>query len=129
MDILGTLIKEKGGELVSTLLQQGFDNGSANNLLREAGSALTSALGSGKIDLSQGNLGGKAGEILGSLNIPALAASVGISPEMAKNGLTAVLPKLLQLLQDQAGGSGGIASLLGGAAKSGDLFNMAKKLF
>lgn len=129
MDILNSLINEKGGELVSSLLKQGFDNNSASSFLREAGNGIGAALTSGKIDLSQGNIGDKAGDLINTFDISALAASVGINPEMAKNGLAIVAPKLLQLLQQQLGDNQGLASLLSGATKGGDLLNMAKKFF
>ncbi len=125
MDILNTLINEKGTELVSSLVKQGFDNNTASGFLQKAGSGITSALSSGKVDLNQGSSTDKVSAIISSFDIPALAASVGINPELAQKGLTTLAPALLKLIGDNPG----IASLLSGSAKGGDLLNMAKKFF
>jgi hypothetical protein len=127
MDMLNTLIGDKGGDLVASLLKQGFDNNNANTFLREAGGSISSAVTSGKVDLSQGGISDQVGALLKNIDITALASRVGIKPELAQSGLNTVLPTLLQLLQQ--GGGQGIGSLLSGAGSTGDLLNMAKKLF
>lgn len=126
MDILNDLISKHSSSLISTLTESGFTQEQASQFLPKAGQGIVNALSSG--DLTS-TLGGGSGDvaaaILGKLDIAGLASMVGIDSSLASNGLTALIPKLLDLVHSEGGG---LSSLLGGDALS-TAAGLASKLF
>ena len=92
MDILGTLLNDKGSELLSGLVSSGFSQEQADKFLPEAGSSVMSLLGEGDLDIAA---------ILEKIDIAALAEKVGIDSSLAQAGLEKILP----MLMEQLGGS------------------------
>ena len=119
MDFLQNLLGDKTSELVSGLVDKaGFSADQAKAFVPEAtGSVVDAVKGAGDIDFS--NLGAAAQNVMGKVDVSSLAGKVGIDTEQARNGLTAFVPKLLQMLQEKAGGAEGIMSLLGGLGEGG----------
>lgn len=135
--MLETLLKEHGGELLSSLTGgTGLDTSQAESLLPPALSGIGEALSGGGFDL--GALlggGGQTGvsDLLGKLDIGQIAGAAGLDEGQTKNGLASLIPAVLGLLGNQAGGVDGLMSMLGGGdAKSGALGalgGIAGKLF
>ncbi|MGH0034528.1 MAG: hypothetical protein ACQGVK_05835 [Myxococcota bacterium] len=128
------LLKQHSAELVGALAGQSeLDEGEAKALVPPALSGIGEALGGGGIDLA-GLLGGQggAGELLGRLDVGGIAAAAGLGEDRARSGLESLIPIVLSLLGDKAGGAEGLASLLGGAGGSdamGAIGGLAGKLF
>ncbi len=129
MDILNDIIGEKGAEILGALTQQGFSTDNAQSFIKESGGSIMSALDSGKVDLSQGDIQQKASSIIDNIDIASLASKVGITSEMAQTGLGTVVPIIMSAVQDKLGDASGLMSLLGNADAAGGLLGKIKKLF
>ena len=135
--MLEALLKEHGGELLSSLTGAGgLDQGQAENLLPPALSGIGEALQGGGLDLGSLLSGGGDGPaaLLEKLNIGEIASSAGLSEDQASNGLASLLPAVMSLLGNNAGGAEGLLSMLGGAEGAsggvlGKLGGIAGKLF
>jgi len=116
--MLETLLKENGTELLAALTGSGgLDTSQAESLLPAALSGIGDAVGGGELDLSSLMGGGGDGiaALLGKLDIAGIASSAGLETGQAQTGLTSLIPVVLSLLGNKAGGAEGIMSLLGGA--------------
>ena len=126
MELIQNLLKEHGGELVSTLVgESGFGQAQAEKLVPAVGSQLGDALGGGGLDLGALLGGGDLGSLISKFDLGALAGAAGTDEATAQSGLQAILPKLMSLLGDGAGGAAGLASMLG---DKGGLLGAAGKL-
>ena len=67
--------------------------------------------------------------LLPRIDLGSLASESGVEASKASSGLQAMLLLLLSALQDKAGGTEGILSLLGGGSEAGALGGLAGKLF
>ena len=132
--MLESLLKEHGGELLSSLTGAGgLDAGQAKSLLPPAIGGITEAMSGGGLDIGAllGGGEGAVSSLLGKLNVGEIAASAGLDEGQAKNGLASLIPAVMALLGDKAGGAEGLMSMLGGE-KSGALSalgGIAGKLF
>ncbi len=126
MDFLKQLIGEKSSELVAGLVEKtGFTVEQAEKFVPAAtGSVVEAAQKVENLDPS--NLGHATQSIMDKIDISALAQQVGIDKQLAQSGLTALLPNLLQSLQEKAGALGGLASMFG---KGGDMLGGIGKMF
>lgn len=129
MDILKDILATKGGELLGTLQSQGFGAEQAQTFLGESGERILDTLKSGQVNLGQGDVQQQANAVIGKLDIAALAAKVGISSDMARQGLTSIVPMILSTLKDKVGDSAGLMALLGDKQGMGGVMDMAKGLF
>jgi hypothetical protein len=131
MEILKNLISEHGPSLISTLIESGFSTDQAKQFLPEAAHVMSDAISSGGISklLSGGDESSIASTIMSKIDIESIASKVGIDSSLASNGLNALIPKVLALIDVEGGG---LSSLLGGegaggigriAGKVGKLFN------
>ena len=134
--MLETLLKEHGGELLSSMTSgTGLDTSQAESLLPPALSGIGEALSGGGLDLGALLGGGQTGvsDLLGKLDIGQIAGAAGLDEGQAKTGLASLIPAVLSLLGNKAGGADGLMSMLGGGdAKSGALGalgGIAGKLF
>ncbi|MFK7898150.1 MAG: hypothetical protein AB8G23_20125 [Myxococcota bacterium] len=133
--MLEALLKEHGGELLSSLTGAGgLDQGQAENLLPPALSGIGDALQGGGLDLGSLLGGGGAGDLLQQLNIGDIASSAGLSEDQASSGLASLIPAVMSLLGNQAGGAEDLLSMLGGGGEGasgalGAIGNIAGKLF
>jgi len=127
MEILKKLISEHGPSLMSTLTESGFTAGQAQQFLPEAAQGINDAISGGGISglLSGGDEGGIMSTIISKIDIESIASNVGIDSTLVSNGLTALIPKVLALVNAEGGG---LSSLLGGGG-IGDIAGMAGKLF
>jgi hypothetical protein len=124
--MLETLLNENGTELLAALTGSGgLDANQAESLLPAALNGIGDAVSGGGLDL--GSLMGGGGEgitaLLGKLDIAGIASSAGLETGQAQTGLTSLIPVVLSLLGNEAGGAGGaegILSLLGGAGGTSD---------
>lgn len=125
MDLLKTLLAEKGGDLAAALVDKaGFAPAEADSFVPAAtGSVLDLLKGSGA---SRAALLSDPQALLSKLDVQRLAAGVGIGSDKARGGLLTLLPLLQSLLGEKAGGLGAVASLLG--ATSGNKGNVAGAL-
>ncbi len=129
MSILNEVIGDKGAELIGALTQQGFNTESAQNFINESGGSIMSALSSGNVDLSEGDIQQKANSLIDNIDISGLASKAGITSEMTQKGLGIVVPIIMGAVQDKLGDTAGIMSLLGNSETGGDLLGSIKKLF
>lgn len=105
MNILTTLLADKGSDLIANLTQEGFSLEQAQRFLPEASKALMAVL-------SRGDEGMDLGATLGKLDIAGLAAQTGIDAGLASNGIRALLPSIA----DKLGGND-LGGMLGGVSK------------
>ncbi|MBT8335201.1 MAG: DUF937 domain-containing protein [Gemmatimonadetes bacterium] len=119
MNFLKNLLGDSASGLVSSLVSKaGFTADEAQAFVPEATTSVVGAVKTtGDIDLS--NLGAAAQKVMGDIDVPALAKRAGIGPDQAQGGLTAIVPTLLQIIQEKAGGAGGLMSMLGGVTQGG----------
>jgi len=131
MEILKNLISEHGSSLMSTLTESGFTADQAQQFLPEAAQGMSDAISGGGISelLSGGDEGGLASTIMSKIDVEGIASRVGIDPSLASNGLTALIPKVLAMINSEGGGlssllgSGGGGGIAGVAGMMGKLFN------
>lgn len=135
--MLEALLKEHGGELLSSLTGAGgLDEGQAQNLLPPALSGIGDALQGGGLDIASLLGGGGEGPaaLLDKLNIGEIASSAGLTEDQASGGLASLVPAVMSLLGNQSGGAEGLLSMLGGGGEGasgalGALGGIAGKLF
>ncbi|NNF26662.1 MAG: hypothetical protein HKN73_05555 [Gemmatimonadetes bacterium] len=131
MDFLNAILKEKGAEMVSALTSRaGFSADQAEKFVPEAGSAAVEVLKSNASSLDMANLAspGNISEILGGVDVAALAGRVGITVDQGSKGLTTMLPMLLGLMGSKAEGMTGMMSMLGLAGGAGGASDRLKAL-
>ena len=140
--MLESILREHGDELLGALTGAGgLDRSEAKDLLPPAVDGIGQALsGSGGLDLGRllGSLGGGGGtgaivsQVLGQLDLGAIASQAGVAEGKARSGLEALIPVVVSLL-GQKGGVEGLLSQLGGgkgaAGLAGAVGGLAGKLF
>lgn len=130
MELLKNLISEHGPSLISTLTESGFTADQAQQFLPEATQGISDAISGGGISelLSGGDEGGMAAAIMSKIDIESIASKVGINSSLTSDGLTALIPQILAMLNTEGGG---LASLLDsqGGGVIGRIAGMAGKLF
>jgi len=130
MEILKNLISEHGSTLISTLSESGFTADQAQQFLPEAVQGISDAIDGGGISelLGGDDAAGIASTILSKIDAESIASKVGIDSSLVSNGLTAVIPKILALINPEGGG---LSSLLGseGAGGIGRIAGMIGKFF
>jgi len=130
MEILKNLISEHGSGLMSTLTESGFTADQAQQFLPEAAQGMSDAVSSGGISelLSGGDEGDMASTIMSKIDIESIASKVGIDSSLASDGLTALIPKVLAMMNTEGGG---LSSLLGSkyGGGIGRVAGMVGKLF
>ena len=135
--MLETILKEHGGELLSAVTRDsGLDASQAEGLIPPAIGGIGDALAGGGLDVSSllGGGGDGIAALLGKLDVGAIAGQAGLDEGQARDGLSALVPVVLSLLGDKAGGADGLMSMLGGLAGgneggAGALAGLAGKLF
>jgi hypothetical protein len=130
MEIIKNLISEHGSTLMSTLTESGFTAEQAQQFLPEAAQGMSDAISGGGVSelLGGGDAGDMASTIMGKIDIESIASKVGIDSSLASNGLAALIPKVLAMMNTEGGG---LSSLLGGEGGGiiGSVAGMAGKLF
>lgn len=136
--MLDQLLKEHGGEMIAAMTQgSDLDAAQAESLLPPALGQITDLVkgGGGGIDLTD-LLGGGSGAVsalLGNLDIEKIANAAGLDQSQTEGGLASLIPVVMSLLGDKAGGAEGLMSMLGGGGSSGGgldaLGGLAGKLF
>ena len=135
--MIEALLKEHGSELIAAVTgQTSLDKSQAQELVPPALGGIGDALGGGSLDLSSllGGGGSAVSALLGQLDLSSIASQAGLDEGQAREGLVALIPVVLSLLGDQAGGAEGLLSMLGGgtgggAGAMGALGGIAGKLF
>ena len=97
-------------------------------MLPPTGQQLEQAVSSGSLDLGALLGGGGVGDLLSKLDVGSIASSAGVDAGTAEQGLTALLPAIGSLLQNEAGGAGELLAKLGGSGGAKDLLGTAGKL-
>jgi len=131
MGILDELVNENGASLVRSLTGAGLSSDEAERMLPEATGRVVDAASSGGLDFGS-LLGGGAdvGKLLSKIDLSALASATGIEEAKVRRGLEALIPVVISLLHDKAGGADGIGALLGGDSGGlGAVGKLAGKLF
>ncbi len=130
MEILKNLISEHGSSLMSTLTESGFTADQAQQFLPEAAQGMSDAISGGGITelLSGSDEDGMASTIMSKIDIESIASKVGIDSSLASNGLTALIPKVLAMLNTEGGGLSSLLGSEGGGGISG-VAGMAGKMF
>ncbi len=130
MEIIKNLISEHGSTLMSTLTESGFTAEQAQQFLPEAAQGMSDAISGGGVSelLGGGDAGDMASTIMSKIDIESIASKVGIDSSLASSGLTALIPKVLAMMNTEGGG---LSSLLGGEGGGviGSVAGMAGKLF
>jgi len=122
--VLEDLLKEHGGELIKSITQGSeLDASQAESLLPPAFGQITDLIKGGGDGFDLGDLlgggQGAASELLGKLDIGKIAGIAGLSEGQAQGGLQSLIPAVVSLLGDKAGGVQGLLSMLGGADTEG----------
>lgn len=127
MEMIKDLINEHGSDLTSTLTESGFTAEQAQQFLPEAAQGISDAVSAGGISdlLGGGGEGDLVSTIMSNIDIESIAARVGMDSSMVSNGLTALLPQVMAMVNSEGGG---LSSLLGGEGVGG-VAGMAGKLF
>jgi uncharacterized protein YidB (DUF937 family) len=121
-------LQEKGSGLAQKLTTQvGLAPQTAQSFLSQLAPRLVDTIRGGGVDLKAVIGGGDVGALLGKLNLGQIARTIGIDEAKATAGAKAVIPGLIEGLQKQAGGIGGvIGNVAGGASdilkKGGGMF-------
>ncbi len=117
MDFLKNLRDENTANLVSGLVDKaGFSADQAKAVVPEAASSVVDAVKGADIDFS--SIGAASQAIVDKVDVGSLAGKVGIDTAQAQSGLGALVPNLLELVQEKAGGGeGGIGKIVGGLGK------------
>lgn len=127
MDLVKQFLDAKGANAISALAEAGFNSEQASRFIPEAIRDLVGAVQSQNL---QGTLGTdnvqQASQLLGAIDISAMAARLGISKDMAGAGITALIPQFLGLIKER--GLGDLVSMLGKGGMGG-VANLAKGLF
>jgi hypothetical protein len=119
MDFINDLLSGRAEEFTQLLADNGFSLEEAARFLPEAGQSVSDAASSAGMSLL--GSGSPVETLLAQLDIGALAEKVGIAPELAEQGLQALLPVVTEAL---GGEEGALGSLL-----SGGLGGMMKRFF
>ncbi|MCR9094158.1 MAG: hypothetical protein NXI30_08070 [bacterium] len=135
--MLETILKEHGGALLAAVTQgSDLDASQAESLIPPALGGIGDAIAGGDLDLSSLLAGGGDGvaALLGKLDVGAIAGQAGLDEGQARDGLSSLIPVVLSLLGDKAGGADGLMSMLGGlgggnGGGAGALAGLAGKLF
>jgi hypothetical protein len=131
--IVDEILSDQGSQLAGALTEQaGFNSGEAQSFLPAAVGKVLEAVGGGGFDLSAALGGGDVSSLLSKLDVGTLASETGIETAKATTGLQALIPLLISVLQDKAGGAEAILSLVGGGSGQGALGavgSLAGKLF
>jgi hypothetical protein len=122
------LIKEQGPALIQQLINKaGFTQQQAQGFLPMLVGKVTELIKGGGIDVKALLGGGDLSGLIGKLGLGAIAGKFGIDEAKATAGAKAVLPGVMQALQKQAGGLGGVVETVKSGA--GDIMTKAKGLF
>ena len=134
--MLESLLREHGGELLSSLTGAGLDSSQAESLLPPALGGIGDLLKGGNLDVGDllGGGDGAVSALLGQLDIGSIASAAGLSEGQAQGGLASLIPVVMSLLGKQSGGVEGLLSMLGGDSGGtsgglGALGGIAGKLF
>jgi hypothetical protein len=136
--MLESLLRDHADEFLGALTGAGgLKSGEAQSLLPPALDGIGQAVGSGGLDLSSllgGGSGDAVSEILGRLDLAGIASAAGIDQARAETGLASLIPVVLSLLGDKAGGVDDILAMLSGGsgeagAVLGALGGLTGKLF
>jgi len=108
----------RAGDLLSVLTKSGFSAEQAERFLPVASESIAHAASDSDLG------GGEAGDLINTLSqkidTQEISSRLGMDSDMVSNGLTALLPHVLKLLQGGAVtslmSSGGLRGLLGGLA-------------
>ncbi len=120
--MIEALLREHRGELLASLTgSAGLEAGQAESLLPPALGRIAEALAGGGVDLGELLGSGGAGALLSKLDIGSIASLAGLDEATTRNGLASLVPVVLRLLEDEAGGAKGLLSMLGGGGQGGGL--------
>ncbi len=109
MDIIKNLLSGQSEELSSLLAEKGFSLDEAGRFLPEAGQSVSDAASEAGAGLLTSD--SPIDALLENIDIAALAEKVGIAPELAEQGLQALLPAVTEAL---GGEEGALSSLMEG---------------
>lgn len=128
MDILKDLLMNNSSELVDTLSATGFSAEQAQEFIPEAAEGVQQALSGGDLLslLGGGDAEGIVSTLLEKVDIAGIASRLGIDESMVNTGLETLLPRVLEIMNEQGSGLssllGGEGGVLGGIAKLGSKF-------
>jgi hypothetical protein len=117
VDLIQTVLDQKGGELLSALIQKTtMDKTQAESFLPEAGRSVMDAMTSSASELDTETIASTANmtRLVDRIDVGALASRAGISAEQGMSGISTIVPMVLGFL----GESGDAGALLGLAAKA-----------
>ncbi len=139
--MLAELLKDNGSDLIAAITQgSNLNTSQAESLLPPALDQITDSVKAGDSGFDLGSLlgggEGAASSLLAGLDIGKIASAAGLDEAQVQAGLASLIPTVLSLLGDKAGGAQGLLSMLGGgdsdggsAGGLGALGSMAGKLF
>jgi hypothetical protein len=125
MEILKDLLANNSPALVNTLSEAGFNAQQAEEFIPEVGQSVQDAFSSGDLIslLGGSNTDSIVNTLLEKLDIEAIANKLGLDESMASSGVEALIPKVMELINQDGGGLSsllqGEGGLLGGIARLG----------
>lgn len=121
MDIIESLLKAKGGELVGALTGAGYSRPEAERFAPAAGSSVVDALKSqaGKLDLDDIQNAANVARIMKGIDVGGLAKKAGVTPEQSAKGLAIIMPMVLGFMKEHGDSISGLLGLLGGGKDGG----------
>jgi hypothetical protein len=120
-DMWQELLQSHGSDLLSAVTSgSDLNEGQAERLLPPALGGIGEALSGGSLDLGAllGGGSGAAGDLLSQLDLGGIARAAGLDEGQVQSGLQALIPLVLSLLSDEAGGIEGLLGTLGGGEAS-----------
>lgn len=113
MEFLKDCFKEHGGALTEQLTAAGFSGERAGQFLPEAASGiLDSAKNMDVAEVSSQLVSDGPSQLLSAVNVDAIAAKLGMSPDLVTKGLAAIAPVLSQAFAQKGESLMGAASSL-----------------
>ena len=104
------LLQSHGSDLLSAVTSgSDLNEGQAERLLPPALGGIGALLGGGS---------GAAGDLLSQLDLGGITRAAGLDEGQVQSGLQALIPLVLSLLSDEAGGIEGLLGTLGGGEAS-----------
>lgn len=127
MDLIANLLAEKKNDLTAMLVKNaGFGSAQAATFVPAATEAVAQAAG-GTSGLDPKALAGlNVSQLIGKVDIGALASKTGVDKGMATAGLTSLVPVILEALKGKLGIGGGLAGVAGQLAGGAGLAGAAK---
>ncbi len=124
MDLFKDLLSSHSADFLSVLKEAGFNSEQAEGFLPVASESVTTAVEATEIpDLLGGDTRTTISTIFEKIDIAGIASRLGMEESMVNTGITVLMGKLLEIVNEEGGG---LSSLLSGKGREGLLSDVGK---